>query len=85
MKGSWTANSADRTVVAADSGRTSVVLQLTSGGPVYLGLGVTAVAGEGVCLTESQSFLQIAGRNAKMASHMRCPASVTAAGGYQTL
>lgn len=71
--------------MAAGASRSSLVLQLTSGGPVYLGFGEAAVHGEGICLSESQAFLEITGSKARVAIHMRCPAGKTASGGYQTL
>jgi hypothetical protein len=84
-KGSWTANASDSTAVPAASSRVSLVLQLTAGGPVYLGFGEAAVPGQGICLSEAQSFLEITGAKARLAIHMRCPTGKTAGGGYQTL
>lgn len=82
-KGSWTASEADSAIVAADTYRASVTVQVLSGGPIYLGFGEAAVAGEGLYVTEGGS-ITIDDHRARLAIHAICGAGSTAAGGYQT-
>ena len=83
-KGSWSATATNAVVLAADPNRAEVILQHTSGSPVYLGFGEIAVVGQGIRLSETGAYLQISDARARLAIYMICGAATTAAGGYQT-
>jgi hypothetical protein len=82
-KGSWAATDASSIIVAADGYRGEITVQCTANGPVWLGFGEAAVAGQGLCLTEGGS-ITIDDHRAIKAVHAVCGTGATAAGGYQT-
>lgn len=82
-KGAWNATDVDSVLVAADEYRGDVTLQCAGNGPVYLGFGEPAIAGQGLFLTEGGS-LTISDHRAMKAVHGVCGAGATATGGYQT-
>ena len=83
-RGAWVATEIDSTVLAADAGRSNVVLQHHAGNEVWLGFGEAAVVGEGIRLSEMAPYLQITDERAQMAIHMLCRPDESAMGGYQT-
>lgn len=82
-KGSWAATEADSVIVAADEYVGEVRIQVLSGGPIYLGFGEAAVAGQGLYVAQGGSYM-VDDHRANLAIHAICGAGQVAAGGYQT-
>ena len=82
-QGSFSATAATSELVAANGYRGYVMVQLTSGDPVSLGLGEAAVFGEGIHLMVVGDFAIIRGRQAEKAINGICGAGNTASGGFQ--
>ncbi len=80
---SWSATEVDSEIVVADEYRGEVRIQVLSGGPIYLGFGVAAVAGKGIYVAQGGSYM-VDDYRAMLGIHAICGAGQVAAGGYQT-
>jgi hypothetical protein len=82
-KDTWAATEVDSVIVPVDGHCHEVVIQVLTGGPIYLAFGEAAVAGKGLYLTEGGSYT-IDDARVQLAVHAICGAGATASGGYQT-
>lgn len=82
-QGSFSATAASSELVAASNDRGYVMIQLTSGDPMSLGLGEDAVFGEGIHLMVVGDFAIIRGHQVRGAINGICDTGNTAGGGYQ--
>lgn len=82
-QGSFSATAVTSELVAENDYRGYVIVQLTSGDPMSLGLGEAAVFGEGIHLMVVGDFAIIRGHQARLAINGICDAGNNASGGYQ--
>jgi hypothetical protein len=66
-KGSWTGTDSSAVIVAADSYREYLTIQLTNATQTNLGIGVAAVADEGIQLINAGDTVRIEGAQAQLA------------------
>lgn len=82
--GSWSATDTADTILAADENRAQVILQLYAGSDVYLAFGGTAVAGEGLRISQVMPVIVIDDYRAALAISVVCNTGGSATGGYET-
>lgn len=82
-KGSWSATASSGKLVAANTYRGSVIVQLTSGDPTSLAFGEDAVFGEGIQLVSVGDFVEVRGHQARLAIYGICDTANSSSGGYQ--
>ena len=85
-KGAWTSTQATSEVIAADSFRESLTVQMTTAAssPTNLAFGAAAVVGNGVQLVNIGDSVTVRGHLAALACNAICDTGLTSGGGYQT-
>ncbi len=69
-KGSWSATAASTVLIAADKYRDTLLIQKTNNTVVALGIGETAVAGEGIQLVNINDMAKLSGPAARGVVYM---------------
>ncbi len=83
MRDAWSATATSSVIVPARVKRDFVVIQLHSGDPIAISIGVPAVFSKGLKLINAGDHITLRGINITNAIYAICDAGNSATGGYQ--
>lgn len=83
MRDAWSANATSSEIVPARDKRDFVIVQLHTGDPITLSIGVPAIWSKGLKLINAGDHITLRGNSIKNAIYAICDTGNSATGGYQ--